>query len=350
MSTTPRHDPHLHKSHILTSLSHIYQSTKIRRITYGILLFLGGFLLGILFLTYFSDSKNQRESDNGIEKRYQGAYFTSPLLECAEENPVSIQTINKIRNSLIDYIQTSKDKVAISLYYRDLNNGGWIELNQNELYQPASLMKLPIAIAAYKRHEQESNFFDTTVAVEDNKQFPQDIVSGNPVKANDKLTVRELLYRSMVYSDNRANETLAAAVGLNHVTDVISDFDVTPLSNLSEYHVSPREYASFFRILYNATYLSHDHSEELLRILNESAFTKGLVAGVPEGVKISHKFGERQIADDNDETTDFQLHDCGIVYGPRPYLLCIMSKGHSFDTLYKSIADISRLVYQYTIE
>lgn len=306
--------------------------------------------MGSLSLMYLTGSHSQGEFEKSMERREKGTYFTSPLLDCSEEKPVSLQTINDIRNNLKDYIQKSKNKVAISVYYRDLNNGGWIELNQNELYQPASLMKLPIAIAAYQRLEEESNFFDTTVVVGDNEQFPQYIVSGSPVKPNDKLTVRELLHRSIVYSDNRANETLATAVGLSYVTNVISDFGVSPLSNLSDYHVSPREYASFFRILYNATYLSRSHSEELLGILSESPFTKGLVAGIPKDVKIAHKFGERIVRDDNAETADFQLHDCGIVYGPRPYLLCVMSKGSSFDALYTSIADISRMVYQYTIE
>jgi beta-lactamase class A len=350
MSTTPRHDPHLHKSHMLTHLSHIYQSTKIRLITYGILLFLGGFLLGIVFVATISDSTSQRALEEQSDTRKKGVFFTSPLLECAENNPVSIKTINNIRDTLTNYIVENQEKVEISLYFRDLNNGGWIELNQNELYQPASLMKLPIAIAAYKRLEQESNFFDTTVIVGNNEQFPQNVVTGKLVSPNEKLTIRELLYRSMVYSDNRANESLASAVGLSYVTDVIKDFNVAPLSTLNEYHVSPREYASFFRILYNATYLSHVHSEELLSIMAESPFSKGLVAGIPKDIRISHKFGERKTLDENSGIENYQLHDCGIVYGSRPYLLCVMSKGDSFDALYKSISDISRMVYQYTLE
>ena len=42
-----------------------------------------------------------------------------------------------------------------------------------------------------------------------------------------------------------------------------------------------------------------------------------------------------------------QLHDCGIVYYPKhPYLLCVMTRGDSFEYLDDTIRDISHLVYQ----
>lgn len=42
-----------------------------------------------------------------------------------------------------------------------------------------------------------------------------------------------------------------------------------------------------------------------------------------------------------------QFHDCGIVYHPaNPYLLCVMGRGEDFWELTKSVADVSRIVYE----
>ena len=82
-------------------------------------------------------------------------------------------------------------------------------------------------------------------------------------------------------------------------------------------------------------------SEKLLSILSKTEYKGGLVAGVPDNIIVSHKFGERVIGD------VYQLHDCGIVYYPNnPYLLCVMTKGTEFTKLEKVIQDISGMVYQ----
>jgi hypothetical protein len=54
------------------------------------------------------------------------------------------------------------------------------------------------------------------------------------------------------------------------------------------------------------------------------------------------KFGELINAADGAR----QLHECGIIYYPyRPYLLCMMTKGHSFEDLDNTINKVSQAVY-----
>ncbi len=84
-------------------------------------------------------------------------------------------------------------------------------------------------------------------------------------------------------------------------------------------------------------------SEKALEFLSDVEFTKGLVAGVPKNIAVSHKFGERSIIDSEDIK---QLHDCGIIYYPdRPYLLCVMTRGKNLDVLTDNVRVISYLVY-----
>src|SRR6185437_13516132 len=90
------------------------------------------------------------------------------------------------------------------------------------------------------------------------------------------------------------------------------------------------------------TYLSPEMSEKALKLLSQTTFTSGIVAGVPKNIPVAHKFGER--AYDTDATKE--LHDCGIVYFPNhPYMLCIMTKGTDFGSLATVLKTISQKTY-----
>ena len=80
-----------------------------------------------------------------------------------------------------------------------------------------------------------------------------------------------------------------------------------------------------------------------LEILSKTDYKKGLLAGLPEGITVAHKFGERAYSDSNIK----QLHECGIVYiTGSPYLVCIMTRGTDFDQLASVIAEISSVIYK----
>ncbi len=107
------------------------------------------------------------------------------------------------------------------------------------------------------------------------------------------------------------------------------------------YTIDVKTYASFFRVLYNASYLNQQNSEHLLSLLSNSDFTKGIRAGVPAGTTVADKFGEFRVSD-----SDYRLNDCGIVYKPHdPYILCILTRGSDYDALAGTIASISTTVW-----
>jgi len=150
------------------------------------------------------------------------------------------------------------------------------------------------------------------------------------------------------YSDNASYEVL-----IQHLRDIEPRGDsyletfrelglIEPTGNL-EATISTKSYGSIFRTLYNASYLSPEHSQLALQYLAASDFNDGLVAGVPRGIEVAHKFGERSDLPDNQK----ELHDCGIIYYPdNPYMLCVMTEGYDFAELTRVIAETSRMVYE----
>jgi beta-lactamase class A len=145
----------------------------------------------------------------------------------------------------------------------------------------------------------------------------------------------------IVYSDNNAFMFLTSYVNFIELKKVYTNLRIqNPLETTDDHYLSVQTYESFFRILYNSSYLNRESSDWALELMSQSEFKSGLVAGVPSTVTVAHKFGERI------EEKTIQLHDCGIVYYPKhPYLLCVMSQGPSFEFLEASIADISREIY-----
>jgi beta-lactamase class A len=142
-------------------------------------------------------------------------------------------------------------------------------------------------------------------------------------------------------SDNFAANALIfyeCGVDINKVSDDLRIF--LPNDENAENFISVIDYASYFRVLYNSSYLNREMSEWALKLLSQTDFKEGLVAGVPSYVTVSHKFGERGLPD------YYQLHDCGIVYRSNsPYLLCIMTKGDGFKKMEEVISELSSRIY-----
>jgi len=150
----------------------------------------------------------------------------------------------------------------------------------------------------------------------------------------------------IIYSDNQAYDLLLKNIDNRKLIETYNNLGVdislgfeNPNGNI----LSVKQYASFFRILFNASYLSKDMSEKALGLLSRVKFSQALVAGVPSNILVAHKFGERQYTD----TGEKQLHDCGIIYLPnKPYLLCIMTRGKNIPIEENFVKQISSMVYQ----
>jgi len=313
------------------------------------LLLLVGALAG-----YSLRSMNEKSTDAnlfvGQQIRLGSHSLINPLLECE----ISDGTVNIVNQELIpfkkqiqEYIdkQTSENKASeISVYFRDLNNGPWIGIREKEYFAPASLLKVPIMITYLKESEKNPEILNEKIEFlkeDGDRNEKQSIKPQIALEEEKEYSVDELLERMIVYSDNNALALLAKHIGKEKIDQVFTDLGVTIANARSpEDYMSVRQYATFFRVLYNASYLSYDMSNKALDLLRKTQF-KGMAELLPDSITVAHKFGEL------DHPGGLkQLHDCGIVYYPkRTYLLCIMTRGNNADRLNTTIKEISKVVY-----
>jgi beta-lactamase class A len=270
--------------------------------------------------------------------------LTNPLLACDTFSPVPSSKTDDIDTAIKSEVARLKAAGALTeaaVYYRDLNNGPWVGYKERELFIPASLLKLPLLLTYLKVAEYNPSILDKKITYDRVLTgATQAYVTGNEIKVGNSYTVRDLLTSMIVNSDNNAALLLHNRVEPTAAAQTYLDLGLKPPPPGEDYHITVRNYATFFRVLYNASYLSQPASELALSLLTQIAFKDGLVAGMPPGTLVAHKFGERS----GDSIPE--LHDCGIVYHPKyPYMLCVMTKGADFDKLAPAIAEIAKVVY-----
>lgn len=302
----------------------------------------GAFFLGMLVMYLLP----QHEPGTAELRDINTYKYVSPLLACGEVSNALPQTVENMREAVEDIVasETAAGNASeVAVYFRDLRNGPWFGVYDDTVFTPGSLLKVPMMMAYYKRLATDPGLAERKLLFNAPAGYAQqNIRVAHPLMPGEEYTAGQLVERMITESDNDAAVLLYELIGGIETNRVYTELGLdAPLAG-RDYEVSVQFYATFFRILYNATYLPPEVSERALELLTRVDFKDGLVAGVPSSVPVAHKFGERKY--ENSATT--QLHDCGIVYAPgKPYTLCVMTRGESLERQAGVIAKISREVY-----
>lgn len=238
------------------------------------------------------------------------------------------------------------------IYFAYLNNAAWIGINEREEFTAASTIKVPLAMALLKAVEDGKIQLEDSYGIED---FDLDYNFGDLYKegAGQQLTVDELLAIMLEQSDNTAQVAVTHIFNRIGITDPLWpvygalgwEFGA-PLASIgttSTYSkISLKTLANLFLSLYDAKYVSVEHSNKILAHLAHTPFKDKIEAGVPREIAVSHKIGVA-VPDDT-------YSDCGIVYAPnRPYLLCLGSVGAPEEKAVEFMKEISKAAYAYVI-
>ena len=268
---------------------------------------------------------------------------------CGKPDVIKKADYGVLRNTLETYLATEKtagDIASTSVYFRDLEDGPTFGIHEDADFAPASLLKLPMALFYLTQAEDNPGSLNEQIAVaRPTWHFDSYYPPSQTVDPTVPHSVEDLLAHMITYSDNDAYGVLQTHVyetgQQGAVRQTFLELGFIDPRTINDEVMSVRQYAGIFRALYNSSFLDNTYSEKVLEWLSKSDFTQGLRGGVPSGVVIAHKFGERFEANGVK-----QLHDCGVVYYPgNPYLLCVMTRGTNFDVLAGVIEHISGAVY-----
>jgi beta-lactamase class A len=255
--------------------------------------------------------------------------------------------------------------------------------NADVLFPTASTIKVPILHELYR--QAEAGLVDLNRRIE---VTPEHLVPGSGVLQDLAMglnpTVRDLAVLMIVVSDNTATDILLDIVGREQVEKSMRDLGLTQtwvamtirellysLAGLDvndpthTYHMArqllddpnlkvdpasralsetdndlstPRELAQLLTLIANHQTLSESACEEMLDILSRQKFNQIIPLHLSPWTKVAHKTG----------SLGGVRNDVGVVYGPQPYVIALMSKklANEVDGSQK-LARISGLIYEY---
>lgn len=310
-----------------------------------------GFGLGFQVKQHFFDAVG-----DSVELRLNNTQYKyiNPLLMSDSSDGSEFRGLVPLKdklNDLLGELERSGKIDEASVYFRRLNGGNLVSINGTARFSPASMLKVVVLMAYFKESETDATVLSRTLTYAGAKDAnrAQYWKPSAAIKAGQSYSVNELIEHMIVYSDNNAADLLVENIDPKILNGVYTDLGMRvpdPAKGLDDF--TAKEYASFARVLYDATYLNRELSDKALEIMTRTEFKNGIVAGTPQDVTVAHKFGERITVDPSGRILSYELHDCGIVYYPEnPYLLCIMTKGTQ-EKAYAGLEDTIKQIAQAT--
>ena len=272
-----------------------------------------------------------------------GGRHTHPLLLTELSCPSS--EYDSLRNSMVNLIEKRKSEGVLqtaSVYFKELGTNKWFDINPGTKYNPGSLMKVAILMTYLKLSESNPSLMDERYMLTEVMSDRVDqLRTSAPLIKGQSYNVKFLLEEMIVNSDNDAANMLNQHINQEMFSKVMRDLGCsTPDISDPNYQMTVTEYNRYFRVLYNSSYLNDENSEWALTLLTRSNYKEGMMKGIPSGVEVAHKFGERPYEN------GFNFHEGGIVYlKNKPYMLLVMTRGKDNTKLPGVISEISKLCY-----
>ena len=244
-----------------------------------------------------------------------------------EERERVDEGLEEVRKTIEDY-GTEHDGIA-GVFVRDVEGGYGYGVLPDEAFFGASVMKIPILVAVYRKiDEGEISPHDTF------ETAPEDWAGGAGwlqwQPAGTSHSVEDYLSLMMTQSDNVATNALMRIVGgpeyVNQVSSSLGAPDTRLYQKVTseraavpalDNRTTPRGMATILDKIATGEAASPESCREMISLMSQNHLESGLKAGVPEGVEVAYKGGWLYKVYD----------DVGFVWNEdRPYVVAIFSK------------------------
>ncbi len=259
----------------------------------------------------------------------------APIRSGARSAWVNPEFLSGYQNRLSSLLQGQPGTYGVSIY--DVGSGASFGTNQDATFRAASVNKLELAISLYRRSvSHQINLDATTVITGDDIQNygTGTIQLDGP---GQTYSYRQLAKLMLQESDNTASYVIGRRLGLTSVEKELTSWGLKQTS-MSENLTTPADVMLLLARLQRRELLPAAQTAEILDLLQHTAWTGRLQAGVPDSLRVAHKIG-----------TDINVYnDAAIFLDPsRPYIVVVLSGGTEEDAALAGMTDISGLAYQF---
>lgn len=227
---------------------------------------------------------------------------------------------------------------TVGIYVRHLRSGRTAELNADSVFPTASMIKVPILVAAYDAMDRGALAFDTTLTYLDSLDYNDEADVLVMAEDSTRITLGRVAMLMITMSDNTAAlwlQALSGGGGRINEWLAANGFDSTRVNSRTpgrrqiweKYgwgQTTPREMARLLTTIRRGEAVSRAASEEMYRVLTRSYWNGYALSQIPPWVQAASKQG----------SVDASRSEVVLVNAPSgDYVFAVITKGQE-DTSY----------------
>jgi beta-lactamase class A len=229
--------------------------------------------------------------------------------------------------------------VNYSVLVSDFNTDFRMAINGSEIYDAASVNKIPILAALYATAAKGDVDMDRiiTIQAQDIQDYGTGVIRYQP--PGTTYSIKTLAQLMMQKSDNTAAYILANhVVGLKNIQSLVNAWGLTQ-TDITENTTSNNDMAILMGKMYRGEITDKAHTDEMLSQMKDSDFEARIPGELPKGVTVYHKIGNQVGV----------IHDVGIVSaGKTLYYVGFLTSNLTDEPGAETLeATLSKLVYDF---
>ncbi|MDR6998851.1 serine hydrolase [Neobacillus niacini] len=226
---------------------------------------------------------------------------------------------------------------TVTLQYQDLITDDSLQIRGKTSGRAASTIKLPLTLYIMEQASKGKINLNQKLTYKRYHYY-----GGSGViqyqKVGTRYTIRDLVKKAIIYSDNIAFIMLKERVGQGNFIQYMKSLGGKYTYPNGQNLTSSKDLTIYAKKLYQFSNKSK-YGKELVGYLKKTIYNTTIPRGI-KGVSIAHKVGMIPM---------YKVYnDVAIVYeNKQPFTLAIMTKNISYEKSQRVIADLARIVYKY---
>lgn len=222
-----------------------------------------------------------------------------------------------------------------SILVKSLTGQEEIMINEHQVMTAASVIKLPVLVVYYQAVDSGQLDPGEIYTLAEADRWEYGTGSMQYQAAGTKYTYQEIAKLVANQSDNMGAEVLIKKLGgYTKVQQAIDKLGLTK-TNLKANEITVADAGNLFLQLAQGKLLSQASREGLFNNLTKTINEDRLPAGVPENIRVIHKFGSEVGV----------VNDCGLVEASNPYIICVLTTEVNVGEAEAILPQISKLVW-----
>lgn len=251
-----------------------------------------------------------------------------------------------MKESILNQLKLVEGNVGF--YYKNLVTGETITYHEEDAFEAASVIKIPVLIEVYRKIMDGSLDENQLFMVKKKDKLPS-CGALNYMHDGLEITLKDLCTLMIILSDNTATNMLIKLVGMDQINATMKElgmkktkvnrllFDIKQSALGIQNYITPKEIGILLEKMYTERLISKNASREMITLLSNQRLNGKIPFYITDGTKVAHKTGE-----DSGIT-----HDVGIVFTKEPFIVCFCSNNVEVPSFERMIQDISRgLIYK----